>query len=58
MKDLLSFFTFYELNLIQSALGETVAVLRNRFEYQEGYVHPAEKYEQLYDKLENLMENF
>jgi hypothetical protein len=45
--------TAEELGLIELALGETITVLKNRFEEEVEYVHPANKYEMLYDKLSN-----
>jgi len=41
-----------EIGLIKNALEETINVLLNRFEQNEKFVHPAKKYEALYDRLE------
>lgn len=40
-----------EIGLIELALQETITVLKNRFEEKFEFVHPAKKYEELYDKL-------
>lgn len=45
-----------ELGLLELALQETITVLKNRFEEEAGYVHPAKKYEELYDKLTSWSE--
>lgn len=44
-------FTTEEQGLIELALEETISVLRNRFEEEAGYIHPAKKYEELYDRI-------
>lgn len=45
-----------DLGLLELALGETITVLKNRFEDEVEYVHPAKKYEELYDKLTDWLE--
>ena len=40
-----------ELSRIELALQETITVLKNRFDDDARYVHPAKKYEELYDKI-------
>ena len=40
-----------DLGLLELALEETISVLKNRFKEETEYVHPAKKYEELYDKL-------
>ena len=40
-----------EIGLLELALGETITALKNRFEEDAEFVHPAKKYEALYDKL-------
>jgi Zn-dependent M32 family carboxypeptidase len=38
--------------LIQSALEETIEVLKRRIEQKDGFTHPADYYINLFDKLE------
>lgn len=40
-----------ELSLIESAIEMAITTLRNRFEEEAGFVHPAKYYELLYDKI-------
>lgn len=43
--------TVAELGLVTSALEKNIFILRNRFGEDPKYIHPAKKYEDLYDKL-------
>lgn len=45
-----------DIGLLELALGETITVLKNRFEEEAEFVHPAKKYEDLYDKLTGWLE--
>lgn len=45
-----------EIGLLESALDEIVNVLRNRFEDDPLFVHPAKKYEDLRDRLTGFLE--
>ncbi len=43
--------TTEDLGLLELALDETINVLKNRFKEEIEYIHPAKKYEDLYDRL-------
>lgn len=43
-----------EIFLFQSALEEQIMNLRNRFEEEERYIHPAKKYEELDKKTKDF----
>lgn len=40
-----------EIGIIELALGETISVCKNRFRDELGSLHPAKKFEDLYDKI-------
>jgi len=40
-----------EMGLLELALDDCISTLRNRFEDENGYIHPAIKYENLYEKI-------
>ena len=50
-------FTRGELLLLSLALEEYIATLRNRFEEDSRYIHPAIEYEDLHNKLEDFLNN-
>ncbi|WP_157278777.1 hypothetical protein [Olivibacter sitiensis] len=49
-------FTRNELFLLHSAVEEQIYSLRNRFEEEKGYIHPATKYEPLLEKIEAILD--
>lgn len=40
-----------DLGLLELALEGYIAILENRFEAEGGFIHPAKKFKELYDKL-------
>lgn len=45
-----------EFGSIESALEMAINTLRNRFDDEPGYIHPAKSYEVLYDKIKEWSE--
>lgn len=45
-----------EMGLIELALESTIEILRNRFEEETEFVHPAKKYDELRNKLVQWMD--
>jgi hypothetical protein len=45
-----------ELGLLELALSETIVALHNRFVEEIDFVHPAHKYERLFDKLRTWLD--
>jgi hypothetical protein len=51
IKDRINLINESDFELISNALLEYAASLRNRFDDDKRYIHPAEKYELLFKKL-------
>lgn len=47
-------FTNEDIENIKVAIGETISVLKNRFTTEDKSLHPAKKFEELYDKITEL----